>query len=135
MCKSDFCIEKWKLEKINLFFPGKKVKCKKAQLFPTIFLMKIMKKSPVMKLMNHYSKHSNSNQIYHIDHYSVYYLIYHIHVYQAKSRPFTMQQLYFPITVVRYMALNKYFCWSHAVGGSFLILTKFLRIILSSQSY
>ncbi len=39
-----------KTGKIKSFFPGKKVKLKKAQLFPTIFLMKIMKKSPVKKL-------------------------------------------------------------------------------------
>ncbi len=45
--KNIFGIEKQKLEK-KIFSPGKKSKIK--NLFPTIFLMKVMKKSPVMKL-------------------------------------------------------------------------------------
>ncbi len=39
-----------KTGKIKSFLPMEKSKMKKAQLFLTIFLMKIMKKSPVMKL-------------------------------------------------------------------------------------
>ncbi len=51
MCVKTIFVLKKKLEKLNLFFPGKKVERKNAQLFSTIFLMKVMKKSPVMKLI------------------------------------------------------------------------------------
>ncbi len=44
MCKNDFCIEKWKLEKLNLFFPGKKVKWKKPNFFLQSSLWKSRKK-------------------------------------------------------------------------------------------
>ncbi len=43
-----------KTGKNKSFFPGEKSKVKKGQLFPTIFLMKIMKKSPVMKLKSYF---------------------------------------------------------------------------------
>ncbi len=52
-----------KTGKIKSFFPGKKSKMKKSQLFPTIFLMKIMKKSPVMKLRYYYNIVKGQNSI------------------------------------------------------------------------
>ncbi len=45
MFKNNICIEKQKLGKLNLFFPGKKVKWKKANFFLQSSLWKLWKKS------------------------------------------------------------------------------------------